>query len=360
MDTEISAYTENVRKALGNQGWLSPTLRTNVGGANLQPDRLRILRSELENFGLRWLEEDSAPIVSWALMNAGTEEQKVRYIEDIAVGSINVWYNSIETGAPQDIDSINVSATRDGDDFILDGHARFTGAQEPADYLLTLALIEPNTAPELAITAFLVPTYLEGLTIKNQSSLTANMGRQATFDHVRVPGFDFVGNEGEGWSLLQAALNANKWPSQTPKTEQVDELIEYAHKTIRDGRSLAEEPVLQQMLVDAFLDCSVARVLSVRNRWMTETGRSITYENAQVALLAKRASLKLARIVRDVMGAYALLDERDPRAPSKGKFEFQQRQSITEQNPTAGPDLQAGIIAREIGITRDAGPENRE
>jgi alkylation response protein AidB-like acyl-CoA dehydrogenase len=360
LDTEISTYTENVRKELGDQGWLSPTLQEQVGGANLQPDQLRILRSELENFGLRWLEEDSAPIVSWALMNGGTKEQKLKYLQDVAVGSVNVWYNLIVTGAPQDPNAISISATSDGDDFILDGHARFVKAQEPTDYFWTLALIESNITSELAVTAFLVPAHIQGITIKNQSGLTADMGRQVQFDQVRVSGFNLVGSKGEGWSLLQAALQANKWPPQTPNTEHVSDLIEYAHKTIRDGTSVAEEPVLQQMLVDAFLDCSVARVLSVRNRWMTETGQPLTYENAQVSLLAKRASLKLARIVRDVMGAYALLDEGDPRAPWNGKFEFQQRQSITVQNPMAGPDLHTGIIAKEIGITRDPESENRE
>ena len=360
LDTEIPIYTENLRKELGNQGWLSPTLQREVGGADLGSNQLRILRSELDHFGLRWLEEDSAPIVSWALMNAGTMEQKTKYLQDVAAGSITVWYNSIQPGATQDLDAIDISATRDGDDFILNGRAMFNGGQGPADYLWTLALTEPIATSRASITTFLVPSYLQGITIENDSSLVADTKRHVNFEQVRVPAFNLVGNEGDGWPLLQAALKANRWPSRTPDAEQVDELIKFAHETIRNGKSAANEPVLQQMLVDAFLDCSVARVLSLRNRWMVETGQTITYQNAQLSLLAKRASLKLARIVRDVMGAYALLDDKDPRAPSNGTFEFQQRQSITEQNPMAGPDLHAGIIAREIGITLDPEPENRD
>ncbi|MQG21345.1 MAG: hypothetical protein FI725_05015 [SAR202 cluster bacterium] len=359
-DAEIPTYTENVRKALGDQGWLSPALQKEMGGANLGPTQLRILRSELEKFGLEWLEEDSAPVISWALMNAGTKEQKTKYLQDIASGSITVWYNSIQPGATQDLDAIGISATRDGDDFILNGLARFNGNQGSPDYLWTLALTKPIDSSKASITSFLVPSYLEGIAIQNDSSLVAGTNRYVNFEKVRVPAFNLIGNEGDGWHLLQAALKSNTWALDNPAAEQVNELIEYAYKTIRNGKSAADEPVLQQMLVEAFLDCSVARILSLRNRWMIETGQPITYQNAQLSLLTKRASLKLARVVRDVMGAYALLDDNDPRAPSNGTFERQQRQSITEQNPMAGPDLHSGIIAKEIGITLGPESENRE
>ena len=83
---------------------------------------------------------------------------------------------------------------------------------------------------------------------------------------------------------------------------------------------------------------------------MASTGQNITYELAQTALWEKQISMRLSRIVRDVMGMYALLNPQDPRAAAKGNLEYQQRTSLGTQNPSAVPEPYAVAIADALGL----------
>ena len=133
------------------------------------------------------------------------------------------------------------------------------------------------------------------------------------------------------------------------------DLFQYARETAQDGVTLIQEPFLQQLLVDAYIASQLTRLLRTRNVWMAATGRRLTYHTAQAALLEKRAALRLSRLVRDIMGMYALLDHQDPRAPSQGRLELQQRRSLASQNPTGGPEVQARALAMHLGLDQRKG-----
>jgi hypothetical protein len=83
---------------------------------------------------------------------------------------------------------------------------------------------------------------------------------------------------------------------------------------------------------------------------MSETGQKLTYHTAQVALMEKQAALRLSQVVRDIMGIYALLGPADPLAPMRGKYQLHQRKSLTQLNPTDGPEVQAAAIAKHLGF----------
>lgn len=359
-NTEGQAQLAALRRKLGERGWLVPALAPEQGGLGLAPDLARVLRSELDGFGLRWLAQDGAPVLSWALANLGTQEQVGKYLQALAAGWAIVWRPALEPGASLDVGAIGVEAIRDGDDFVLDGEATFVGHSSRPDYLWTLAVVDRNAPPKAATATFLVSPSLEGITIRVPRTLNPETVRHVTFDQVRVPAFELLGEEGAGWSLLQAAQQADPWPKAKTTADQVEQLLQYARETERDGAPLSEDEVTQQLLVDAFLKSWVTRLLSTRNEWMTQSGQQITYEEAQVLLLEKRASLNLARIVRDVMGAYALLDENDARALAGGEFERQQRQSLADQNPTGGPEVYASAMARHLGLAAGQPGDERD
>jgi hypothetical protein len=345
---------KSLRRKLGAKGWLATTGPAEWGGGGLSVDHALVLREELGSRGLRWFLEEQSASLRAVLQQRGTQEQKREYLSAISGGQATIWRLSRETGAELDAGNLGVRAFRDGDDHILNGVELFAGQGLGPDYLWTLALINPDAPSHQATATFLVPAGLKGIRIQTPNSLLPGEAHRVTFDNVVVPPRGLLGEEGEGWFLMQAtpAEVAEYPPAQD---QELDDLLQYARETAQDGVTLSQEPVLQQLLMDAYIDSHLTRLLRTRNAWMAATGRQLTYHRAQAALLEKRAAQRLSRLIRDVMGMYALLDRQDPRAPAQGRFEVQQRRSLAGQNPTGGPEVQATEYAKQLGLHQRKG-----
>ena len=343
------------RRKLGEKGWLAPTGPEEWGGGGLSLDHALILREELGGRGLRWFLEEQSASLRAVLQQRGTQEQKRGYLFAISRGQATIWSLSREPGAEPDAGNLGIQARRDGDDHILNGSELFAGQGMGPDYLWTLALTDPDAPSHQATATFLVPAGLKGISIQTPNSLLPGEAHRVTFDNVVVPPRSLLGEEGEGWSLMQA-IPAEAVAEYPPTGDQeLADLFQYARETAQDGVTLIQEPFLQQLLVDAYIASQLTRLLRTRNVWMAATGRRLTYHTAQAALLEKRAALRLSRLVRDIMGMYALLDHQDPRAPSQGRLELQQRRSLASQNPTGGPEVQARALAMHLGLDQRKG-----
>ena len=338
-------------RRLGEKRWLALTEAKEWGGAAFTPEHAAILLEELEKRGLEWLLEETSSSLRQALHRYGTEAQKQTVLPAMARGQLLVWRHLLESGLVLDTNSLGVHLQRDGDDYILDGEGLFRGRGPQPDYLWTLALAHPEAPPEEAITTFLVPAGLEGISIRAARLLVSEEVHQVIFHQVRVPAHCLVGDEGEGWLIMHDCPVAEPATGHLSRLErEVEELFQYAQEATRDGVRLSEIPPLQQLLMEAYTNIQLTRLLHMRNSWMQAAGQTLTYHSAQEALWEEQTATRLSEIVREVMGIYALLDSQDPRAPKGGKFELQQRRSLAQQNPYETIAGYVDEIARCLGL----------
>ena len=339
------------QRRLGEKGWLAPTQPEEWGGGGLTPAHEVILREELGKRGLGGLLEEATASLQRALQEWGTPEQKQQFLPALARGQIIFWHPFMEPGAELDPSNLGVQAFSDGDDYILDGQDHFVGQGLWPDYLWTLALPDPDALPDEATATFLVPAGLEGIRIQTPRLLLPGEAHRVTFDQVRVPRTCLLGNDREGWPLMDATLLAEPLTEHASLEEQeVADLLQYAQETTREGVPLSEEPILQQLLLEAYINSRISRLFRMRNSWIRATGQPLTYHAAQTALWEKRTALRLSEIVREIVGIYALLDHQDPRAPTQGDFELQQRRSLAQQNPSGTVEVYAGVMAKRLGL----------
>ncbi len=345
LDSPGWEQSQNFRRRLGEKGWLA-----------LNIDLAVVFLEELGKRRLGWLLDDGSSALQTALQRWGSEEQKRTLLPRIGGGEANVWRAATEPGVRLDIGSLGIRASRDGDDIILNGQDTFAGQGLWPDYLWAIAVINPDFPPHRATSSFLVPSGLQGISIQTPRALVPGQTHQVTFDHVVVFPDAMLGNEGSGWSVMQSALHSSQ-NIQAPPAEdaEVSDLLQYAKETDRGGASIGKDLVLQQLLVEAHINSRITRLFKMRNAWLASTGQTITYELAETALWEKQIAMRLSRIVRDVMGMYALLDPRDPRAAVKGKLEFQQRVSLVAQNPSGVPEPYAVAIADALGLGKKGG-----
>ena len=157
----------------------------------------------------------------------------------------------------------------------------------------------------------------------------------------------------------QVSLDVNEAGGLSVPSEEspVSFLLHYARQTSRRGQPLSSGPLRRVRLADAFIASQIGRLLSLRNTWMAEVGEQFTYHEAQLALWERTSAIRLAELGRELLGPYALLDARDPRAPWGGTFERQQRRSLDLHASAdfAGREQAAMARGLDLGESRGAG-----
>ena len=339
------------RRLLGEKGWLAPAEPAAQGGGGLTDAHEIVLLEELEDRRLRWFLDTPSTSLKQALLPWINQPHTGELLTAINTGSVLLWYPWLEQVKELEPGSIGIRALRDGDDYILSGKGLFTGHGRRPDYLWILALAGPESAPEEATAAFLVPGELDGIAVQTNRTLAPGEAMAVSFEQTRVPAYCLLGNDGDGWLLTRAAF-LEEPASRLPRLQEHDleALLLFAKENFREGVPLLDHPVLQQLLMEAHIESRINQLFRMRDAWMRSTGQNMTYQAAQTALLESRAARRLSEISRDVMGAYALLDRRDPRAPSSGTLELQQRMSLVHQSQDSGVEGYAAAIAQHLGM----------
>ncbi len=358
----ISPSLPDLRRRLGEKGWLAPTEPVEFGGLGASQGEEVILAEELGSRGLGRLQDQGGAALTRALHGWASDSPLIGLIPEINGGRVSLWHDCIAPEvSPESSQELpnptGIIATEDGDDYVLNGHAWFAGPDPAPDYLWALAQLDVEIPPGEAATDFtislLVPAGLDGISRQPTRQLVDGGPRQVGFDQVRVPRTCLLGSKGQGWNLMHSALNAGPETDAPPKLDAgVIRLQQYAESTTRLGLPLIQEPVIQQMVIDAYIDGRVARLFETRDAWMRANGQKTTYQPAQTRMWRKRSAQRYSKVVRQVVGVYALLDDKDPRSPAGGEFELQQRQSLGSDDPAGVSGSDAAIIARHLGMAR--------
>lgn len=343
---------QRLRLALGEKGWLAPSLPVEQGGAGLTPDHAVVVLEELDRRGLLQVYDAASAQLRSALLDSGSESLRLEFLPALATGKAVVWRMVLDSHAEPSGDTLGVSARPDADGFILDGDAAFAGASAAPTHLWTLATSERDGG----ILALVVPATLHGVSVSTPRTLADGSLHRASFEDAWVPRTSMLGEESDGWRVTRsAALDDPALDLPVPElSREAEALLRFARETTHEGRPLSEEPVRRMLLVEAYVDSRLSRLLTMRNQWRRAAGLPLTYELAQADMLRERAALRLSHITQEVAGVYALLDSDDPRAAAP-TFAAQQQESVAGQNPTGLPDARRRAIAEALGMGKSDG-----
>lgn len=139
------------------------------------------------------------------LMEYGTEEQKARFIPAMARGD-EIWAQGwSEPNAGSDMAAIRCTAIRDGDDYVINGQKIWSTRAVFADWVFGLFRTDPGSERHRGLSKILVPLSADGITVRPIAQLNGLPGfAEIFFDDVRVPAFNLLGGEGEGWNIAMA------------------------------------------------------------------------------------------------------------------------------------------------------------
>ncbi|MBV7259708.1 acyl-CoA dehydrogenase family protein [Erythrobacter crassostreae] len=205
-----SLTTADVRKAemaLGAKGWLASAWPKEHGGPGWSIEEQYIFDEELERAGVPTVTPMGVVYVGPVVYTFGSDEQKAAWLPGIADGSVGWAQGYSEPDAGSDLASLQFSAVRDGDEYVLNGTKIWTSAANHADWIFLLTRTSKEEKKQLGITFVCAELDQPGVTVKPIISIDGKYHlSQVEFVDVRVPVFNRIGEEGKGWTYSQYLL----------------------------------------------------------------------------------------------------------------------------------------------------------
>ena len=355
------AYRE-LGHRLGAKGWLWPTAPEEYGGGGLSIDHAIVIEEELDGYDLSLppYYDSGGRLGGASILVWGSEEQKQRFLPPIFRGEVRTWQLLTEPGAGSDLAGARMSAVRDGDEYVLNGQKIFVGSSHGAEQFWMITCTDQEGPRHQNLSWFLVPADSPGITVVpmdlliagGESGAGSGVKNTVFFDNVRVPGFNLVGGENNGWQVATTHLELEHGSGGTIRSDALlERFFSQAKSMARNGKRLTEDSDIRDLLVDAFIDSEVSRLFGLRNYWMRHTGQELSYEGPQSSYYRKVSGLRTARAMLQALGPYALTNDAEW-DPSDGHMEVFQRSSIVALHPGGTAEIQKVIMARRIGIGR--------
>ena len=349
---ELYTYWRGMHQQLAAKGWLYPTYPKEYGGGGLSGDQETIILEEFER--ARVVRSFTNPYIFATLLVWGTEEQKHKFLTPLLSAEKVAFQNFSEPNAGSDLASLQSRAVRDGDDWIISGQKTWISGHGDVDLLFGPIVTDPDAPRHRNLGYFLIPAPLPGLELQRLNLLTGDDQSSIFMDNVRVPGDHLIGEEHQGWQVTQTTLEIEHGGRgiAAHRDEALENLLTFVGETTRGGQPIADDPVIQQTAMDAYIESHINTLISHRNFWMYQTRREMTYHGSQGDMYLKSFRMRNADRARDIMGMYSLLGVREPRAPFGGEPEVYQRSSLVGSHPGGTIEIQKVIMARRLGISR--------
>ena len=225
-----------------------------------------------------------------AQLYAASDDQKDRYLYPMLNGEKRAFFGLTEpSGGSDPARAIQTKAVKDGDDWILNGSKLFSSGADRADFGLVFARTDPSKGRR-GISAFLVDTDSPGFEVRRvvHTLRSANYGTELSFDDVRVPAANLVGEEGGGFALANNNLTRQRIPYSATcvgiAVAAQEMAIAYSQQRETFGAALASRQAIQWMIVDNEIDIRTGRMMYLAAAEKAEQDEPFRFEAAMAKL----------------------------------------------------------------------------
>ena len=248
------------------------------------------------------------------VMAVGTEEQKKYYGGLLADGAV-ASFCLTEAGAGSDAASVRTTATKKGDEYIINGTKMFiTNASMAGVYLVVATLDASKGARGLA--TFIVERNRPGVSVgKREDMLGMRLSDtcEVIFEDVAIPVGNMVGAEGSGFVSAMKVLEVSR-PlvaacSLGSARQAVDMAVKYSKERIQFGKPICEFQAVQLMLADMEMRTQAARAMVYNATRLVDEGKPCAMEAAMAKCYASDAFQKNATDAVQIFGGYGVMKE---------------------------------------------------
>ena len=316
------AYPKEFVEELTKSGWLSVLIPEEYGGAGLPLSAAAAILEEMQAQGCNGGACHAQMYTMGTLLRHGSEEQKARYLPQIASGTLRLQaFGVTEPTSGTDTGALRTTAVRDGDDFVINGQKIWTSRAEHSDLMLLLARTTPlsdgmkKTHGLSVILVDMREALGKGLTIRPIRTMMNHATTEVFFDNLRVPAQNLIGEEGKGFRYILSGMNAEriliaaecvgdaKWFTRKS--------VEYAKQRNVFGRAIGQNQGVQFPIAKAYANMRAAELMVKEALRLYEAGGNPGAEANMAKLLAADASFEAANACIQTHGGFGFAEDYD-------------------------------------------------
>jgi len=290
------------------------------------------------------------------LAMAGTPEQKERYLYPLLAGDLKSAFSMTEPDtAGSDPTLLQTRATRDGDDWVINGRKWFSSNGSIADFLIVMAVTDPDARPHQRASMLIIDADAPGVTIVRDVATMEHpyesFGRygnhaEILYENVRVPAGALLGAEGAGFLIAQQRLypgrihHCMRWLGVARRAFDMlceRSLYRYAH-----GAVLGKHETIQNWIADSEAEMQAARLMTLHAAWKMDT-EGVAAARKEIAMIKFYGAKVLHDVVDRALQAHGGLGYSTD-LPLEAMYRFARAARIYD-----GPDeVHRASVARQV------------
>jgi len=257
---------------------------------------------------------NNCPVCS-ILMAFGNEDQKQRFLKPLARGEMLGAFCLTEPHVGSEAGGLRTTATREGDEYVLNGVKQFITSGQHGDVAIVMAVTD-KAAGKKGISAFLVPTATPGYIV---ARVEEKMGQhssdtaQIVFEHCRVPAANRLADEGMGLKIALSGLEGGRIgiASQSVGMARAafEAALRYSKERVAFGQPIFEHQAVQHKLADMATQIEAARQLIWHAASLKDAGQPCLKEAAMAKLFASEMAERICSAAIQVHGGYGYLSD---------------------------------------------------
>ena len=257
---------------------------------------------------------NNCPVCS-ILMAFGNDDQKERFLKPLARGDMLGAFCLTEPHVGSEAGGLRTTATRDGDDYVLNGVKQFITSGKHGDVAIVMAVTD-KAAGKKGISAFLVPTDTPGYTvarIEDKLGQHSSDTAQILFENCRVPVANRLGDEGQGLKIALSGLEGGRIGIASQSVGMARAAFEAALRYSKDrvtfGQPIFEHQAVQFKLADMATQLEAARQLIWHAAALKDAGKPCLKEAAMAKLFASEMAERVCSDAIQIHGGYGYLSD---------------------------------------------------
>ena len=326
------------QRILNARGWAAPDWPAEFGGPGWSEIERYIFAAECARAGAPNLAPMGLKMVAPVIMHYGSAEQRAHYLPRILSGQ-DYWCQGFsEPGAGSDLAALQLRATSDGDDYVLNGSKIWTTHAHFANRMFALVRTSSEGKPQAGISFLLLDMATPGIQIEPIRTLAGDHEfNQVFFDDVRVPQANRLGAENQGWSVAKHLLTFERGGKYAPSL--LGRLERLRERPIAD-------PVLRMRLGRESVSLRALQALELKA--MRGLGGNPALYASALKILGTEAAQRIDVLACDIAG-YAAWADSDGQTPTELAVAVPRYLNDRAASIYAGSnEIQRDLIARQI------------
>jgi alkylation response protein AidB-like acyl-CoA dehydrogenase len=330
-------------RVMAARGWTVPDWPAEYGGGGLSAAETKILKQEMARIGARNpLYSFGISMLGPALLKYGTEEQKKRFLTEIARGEIRWCQGYSEPGAGSDLASLQTKCEDKGDHWLVNGQKVWTSYADKADWIFCLVRTDPAAPKHKGISFILFDMASPGVSTKPILLISGNSPFCETFfDDVKVPKDQVIGEINKGWDVAKYLLGHEREMISGMGLGGTGGSLGAALKD-----RAADDPLLRADLARFDVDAMAFRAMSERFIDELKAGQAHPAQPSMMKYAGTELNKARHELVMAAGGSDALEWESERSRGGKAAREWLRTKANSIEGGTS--EIQLGIIAKHI------------